>query len=106
MTLRDQLLSRKVPTKPVDLDGLTVYVRQVSYGDLLAVEQAVQALPESERDVARAGLSVLYGCCDADGKRLFASAQEVEQLPIADVRRINEAMASLNQVDVDAAKKN
>lgn len=112
MSLRDDILAsaNARPIEPVEAFGTTVYVRQMTAGEVAQFYKWHQAHPDATGvDVMVAVL--LRTLCDEQGNRQFKDDEADVLLALSpqDIRKAYEASAKLNAIsddDIEAAEGN
>ena len=81
LSIRDSLLAKVAnPVTPVEIDGMTVYVRSLSYSQKVALSDSNEGAPKSEQIMAVTKASILACICDENGVPVFTEADWAELL--------------------------
>lgn len=111
--LKDQIFKASIPKlEPVELsDGLTVYVRSLSGGELGRINYLRDKLTAENKDTTEVGVwAIMWGVCDQDGKQVFTveDYDQVAALPWTHFNTLIMAVtkaSGLNAEALDEAKK-
>ncbi len=101
MSLKDKLKSSSLHRLQIDKDTV-VYVKVLAFGQL-------RAFRDSDNEVALMAQLLFASVVDENGKQIFDSVEEVDEVPIPTVEKIFEFAATVNKLDVEEveeAKKN
>ncbi len=101
MSLKDKLKSSSLHRLQINKDTV-VYVKVLTLKEL-------RAFKESDNDVALMAQLLFSSVVDENGKQVFDTIEEVDEIPIPTVEKIFEFAAQVNKLDVEEveeAKKN
>lgn len=102
MLTREELLSRPVQVKEIELTDGTVFIRKWRGSDRTKMMQLTEAHKHKENAVV-----ALVSLCDEQGKLLFADKEldKVNDLDSNDLAAIVKAAFEFNTITLDDAKK-
>lgn len=101
MNLKDKLKSSSLNRLQIDKDTV-VFIKVLTLKEL-------RTFKESDNDVALMAQLLFSSVVDENGKQVFDSIEEVDEIPIPTVEKIFEFAATVNKLDVEEveeAKKN
>lgn len=91
------------PVKVPEWKGVTVFVRPLTCGELVAVQTLGRQLPKEQAYKADLAL-IAYAVQDADGNQVFAGPDQLDALSPKAVNRLLDAALERNDLKPEKAK--
>jgi len=104
--LKEQIFKASAPTlTPVELNGVTVYVRSLTGAELGRVHHLTETFRAQGKDPSEVNVSaVIWATCDQDGNPVFSStdAEAVAGLPWQTFQLLVQAVLKASGLDSDS----
>ena len=104
--LKEQIFKASAPKiTPVELDGVTVYVRSLTGAELGKVHHLTETFKAQGKDPSAVNVSaVIWAVCDQDGKPVFGpeDAEAVSGLPWQSFQQLVQGVLKASGLDSDS----